>query len=145
MKIGKYFTLEEMTRSQIATRKGLDNSPSPAQIDAMVLLVAKVLDPLREATGRPISVSSGFRSYEVNQAVGGALNSQHTLGEAADITVAGQTIAQTIEFIRSIKLPFDQLIDEYGNWVHVSYGPRHRSSVLKARRDALGRTIYTHQ
>lgn len=143
MKLGKYFTLEEMTHSQTAARMGIDNTPSPAQIDSLVLLVAKILDPLRQASGRPITVSSGFRSYELNKAVGGAINSQHTMGQAADITLADSDISQTIDLIRALALPFDQLIDEFGRWVHVSYGPKNRGQVLKARRDSNGRTVYT--
>lgn len=72
MNLGKHFTLEEMTRSQAAARRGLDNSPNNKQLDSMKALVRNVLDPLREALGRPVNINSGFRSEAVNKAVGGA-------------------------------------------------------------------------
>lgn len=143
MKLGKYFTLEEMTRSQTAARRGLPNQPTAKQLESLKALVRNVLDPLREALGRPVNISSGFRSEAVNKAVGGSSSSQHRYGEAADIVVPGLTVEQVVARIRSLNLPFDQLIDEFGSWVHVSHGPRHRREVLRARRDFNGRTIYT--
>jgi len=143
MKLGKYFTLEEMTRSQTAARRGLPNQPTAKQLESLKALVRNVLDPLREALGRPVNINSGFRSEAVNKAVGGSSSSQHRYGEAADIVVPGLTVEQVVARIRSLNLPFDQLIDEFGSWVHVSYGPRHRRQVLRARRDFNGRTIYT--
>lgn len=144
MNLGKHFTLEEMTRSQAAARRGLDNSPNNKQLDSMKALVRNVLDPLREALGRPVNINSGFRSEAVNKAVGGAPSSQHRFGEAADITVPGMTVEQLVARIRALKLPFDQLIDEFGSWVHVSYGPRQRRQVLRARRATNGQTTYTN-
>lgn len=143
MKLGKYFTLEEMTRSQTAARRGLPNQPTAKQLESLKALVRNVLDPLREALGRPVNINSGFRSEAVNKAVGGSSSSQHRYGEAADIVVPGLTVEQVVARIRSLNLPFDQLIDEFGSWVHVSHGPRHRREVLRARRDFNGRTIYT--
>lgn len=142
MKLGEYFTLEEMLHSQAATRAGISNQPDKAQTEALKNLVANVLDPLRRFVGRPIVVSSGFRSKQVNRLVGGADTSQHTFGEAADITIPGLTNDQIIEAIRKAKLPYDQLIEEFGSWVHVSYGPRNRRQVLRARK-VNGKTVYT--
>lgn len=144
MKLGKYFTLEEMTRSQAAARRGLDNSPNSKQLESMKALVRNILDPLREALGRPVNINSGFRSEAVNKAVGGAASSQHRFGEAADIVVPGMTVEQLVARIRALKLPFDQVIDEFGSWVHVSYGPRQRRQVLRARRATNGQTTYTN-
>src|SRR5690606_27819263 len=110
MKLGKYFTLEEMTRSQAAARRGLDNSPNSNQLESMKALVRNILDPLREALGRPVNINSGFRSEAVNKAVGGAASSQHRFGEAADIVVPGMTVEQLVARIRALKLPFDQVI-----------------------------------
>lgn len=142
MKLGKYFTLEEMTHSQQATRKGLDNTPGPNEVKNLKELVKNVLDPLRESLNKPIVVSSGYRSPAVNKAVGGASSSQHRYGEAADITVPGMTVAQVIKAIKKLGLPYDQVIDEWGSWVHVSYGPRNRRQHLLARTVA-GKTVYT--
>lgn len=144
MKLGKYFTLEEMIRSQAASRNGIDNSPNNLQLDAMKALVRNILDPLRESLGRPVIINSGFRNEAVNRLVGGSKSSQHRFGEAADIVVPGLTVTQVVNKIRDLKLPFDQVIDEFGSWVHVSYGPRHRRQVLRARRDYAGRTQYTN-
>lgn len=141
-KIGRYFTLAELTHSQYAARNGLRNVPGPKQLAALRMLVACVLDPLREAAGRPVVISSGYRSPAVNVGVGGSATSQHCLGEAADLTIPGMTVAQVAELVRSAKLPYDQLIDEFGSWVHVSYSPRHRRQFLLARRVA-GKVVYT--
>lgn len=119
----KYFTVEELTRSTTASQRGIDNSPNSIQATNLSLLVEKVLDPLREAYGAPITVNSGFRSPELNKAVKGANNSQHTKGEAADITVGSKTgNMKLFNLIRDLRLPFDQLIDEKAfSWIHVSY------------------------
>ena len=143
MKIGKYFTLEELTRSQAASRNGLDNSPSNSQLDALKSLVRNILDPLREGLGRPVNVNSGFRSERVNKLVGGSSTSQHRFGEAADIVVPGMSVTQVIDKIQELKLPYDQVIDEFGSWVHISYGPRQRRQMLRARRNSAGKTVYT--
>ncbi len=144
MKIGKHFTLEELTRSQVASRQGVDNTPNNDQLDALKALVRNVLDPLREAIGRPVNVSSGFRNEAVNRLVGGSKTSQHRFGEAADINVPGMSVTEVIAKIKELKLPFDQVIDEFGGWVHVSYGPRQRRQGLKARRNSAGQTVYTN-
>lgn len=138
MNIGKHFTLAELTHSQAAARKGLKNDPDAAALESLQLLVRNVLDPLREALGRPIVVSSGYRAPLVNRAVGGASSSQHVLGQAADITVPGMHVTEVVARIRALGLPFDQLIDEFGSWVHVSHGPRNRRQTLRARRTTAG-------
>ena len=134
MRLGKYFSVEELTY----TGTGMPNVPPQAARANMRALVRDVLDPLREKLDRPIRVNSGYRSPAVNTAVGGSARSQHSLGEAADIVVPGMTVAELIEFIRKSDIPFDQLIDEFGRWVHISYGPRNRRQVLRARK-------YNHQ
>lgn len=143
MKLGKYFTLEELTHSQVASRYGISNQPNNVQIDALKALVRNILDPLREAVGHPVIISSGFRNEAVNRLVGGSKSSQHRLGEAADIVVPSMSTPAVIQIIRDLKLPFDQVIDEFGSWVHVSYGPRQRRQILKARRDSSGKTVYS--
>lgn len=143
MNIGSHFTLDELTRSQTAARKGIANNPGASEIACLRELVAHILDPLREKLGKPILVSSGFRSVPVNAAVGGVASSQHCSGQAADINVNGMSVAELAAFIRKLNLPFDQLIDEFGSWVHVSYGPKHRRQVLIAR-TVGGKTVYTN-
>ena len=126
----KYFTIRELTRSATATAEKIDNTPSQAVVDKLTALIENVLDPLREAWGAPIIVTSGYRSPALNRAVKGAPTSQHVLGEAADIHTVSDTKEDNkklYELIKKLKLPVDQCINEYDdNWIHVSYGPRHR-------------------
>jgi uncharacterized protein YcbK (DUF882 family) len=132
MNLSKNFTLAELTVSQEAARSGLLNKPDKDQIEALRLLCENVLQPLRDRVRKPIVVSSGFRSVTINRRIGGAPTSQHCKGQAADFSIPGMTIADTVELIRKMGLPFDQLISE-GTWIHVSYGPRHRRQVLNAK------------
>ena len=121
----KYFSINELCSSATAKRKGIDNTPNSVQRAALTALVSNILDPLREAYGKPIVVTSGFRCTKLNRAVGGAARSQHTNGEAADIRSLSDKPADNkrlFDLIVRLGLPYDQLIDEYGyNWVHVSY------------------------
>jgi len=134
MNLTDHFTLEELTHSQTAARLGLDNEPSPAVVDALTR-TAHGLEMVRVLLQAPILVSSGYRSPLVNRAVGGAANSQHILGEAADFTAPGfgppEMIVRAI--MRSTRpIPYDQLIVEYGRWVHISFSrsPRHQALVI---------------
>ena len=130
----KHFTMNEMTRSATAKRYGIDNTPDAEAKGNLKALVEKILDPLREAWGAPIIVDSGYRCPRLNKIVKGSANSQHLLGQAADIHTVSDRPADNkrlFDLIRQLKLPFDQLIDEYGyNWIHVSYGPRNRRNIL---------------
>lgn len=132
MKIGDFFTLEEFTVSQTATRHGISNYPPQAAIEAMRKLCANILDPLRRKLDKPIVVSSGYRSRDLNKAVGGSSSSQHCKGEAADIICPGVSVSDVIKTIREMDLPFDQLIHE-NSWTHVSFSVRNRRQVLQAR------------
>ncbi len=142
----KYFTIEELCKSRTATEKGIKNVPDATEKARMVLLVDKILDPLREAWGAPIIVTSGFRCDKLNKLVGGATNSQHRRGEAADIHTKSDTPEDNKklwDLIIKLKLPFDQMINEQNfNWVHVSYGPRKRRKKLDAVKKN-GRWYYT--
>ncbi len=130
----KHFTLHELTKSATATRWHLDNMPDDVAKANLVALVDNVLDPLREAWGAPIIVTSGYRCTKLNSALGGAPRSQHTKGQAADIRTVSDTRddnKRLFELIISLKLPFDQLIDEHDyNWIHVSHKPSGRRQVL---------------
>lgn len=118
----KYFTLKELTRSSTAEAKKLDNTPDETAEANLTKLVDNVLDPLREMYGKPIIVTSGYRSKAVNNSVNGATSSQHTLGEAADISVGSKEENKKLFNLIKDNLPFDQLINEYDySWVHVSY------------------------
>lgn len=134
--LSEHFTLEEFTISQEAVRSGLRNAPDVAQTEALCLLCENVLEPLRARIKRPIVVSSGFRSKSVNTRIGGSATSQHCKGEAADILVPGMDTADVVDLIRAMRLPFDQVIDEFARWVHVSHSRSggNRGEVLMAWR-----------
>lgn len=116
------FTLDEFTRSDKATKYGIDNTPSNLVIGNITLLCVNVLQPLRDALRKAVNITSGFRNEELNRLVGGSATSDHTKGKAVDIKVKGMTPAQLRDFILQLHLPFDQLIT-YGNKsiVHISY------------------------
>ena len=132
--MGKYFTINELTKSSTAQRLHIDNNPTQEVKDNLNALIDNVLDPLRELYGKPIIVNSGYRGTKLNKAIGGAKNSQHLVGQASDIRTVQNTKEsnkELFELIKNSKLPFDQLINEYDyNWVHVSYSPRNRRQVL---------------
>jgi hypothetical protein len=129
MKLSEHFTLEELTVSETAVRRGLDNTPDN---DALYDLkrLAEFLELVRTTLGKPIKVNSAYRSPAVNASVGGSKTSQHCKGQAADIRVAGMNPRQVCQAIIAAKLPFDQLIQEFwnpktgGGWTHVSIPPK---------------------
>lgn len=150
MNLSKYFTVSELSRSEAAARKGVDNTPTPEALEALKALCVNVLDPLRIAMGKPIRVNSGYRGPEANKAVGGSATSQHCKGEAADIEIDGFDNKKLAEKIIELKLPFDQLILEFykpgdpnSGWVHVSHkrGGKQRGEVLRAVTEG-GKTKY---
>ena len=127
VQITKHFTLEELCASATAKARCIQNKPQVQQIIAMVYLAVYVLEPLREAMHEPIPISSGFRCEQLNRAVGGVSNSQHTKGQAADLCIGGDLKKgrKWFEYIKN-HLPFDQLIWEKNPktgsyWVHVSF------------------------
>lgn len=142
MNLSPHFTLEEFTRSQTAVRRGIDNTPPPEVIESLTLLCVYVLEPIRAALG-PVSISSGYRSVTLNRAIGGASGSrsQHTKGEAADISVEGMDTEALYTAIKSSPVPFDQLIQEFGQWVHISYSANTRRQCLRAVKEG-GKTVY---
>ena len=130
----KSFTLEELTYSDTAKKFGINNKPTQQVINNLKILCENVLQPLRDYLGKPINVTSGYRSPEVNKRVGGAVDSQgrpksqHCFGMAADIQVKGKTPRQVCDTIDKLvkegKIKtYDQLIEEFGatGWCHVSF------------------------
>lgn len=126
------FTLREFTASQTATRRGIRNVPTAEHIRNMEALCREVLEPVRAQFGRPVRITSGYRSAALNRAVGGAPTSQHRTGEAADFSVAGATQEQVHRWIVA-NLRFDQLILYKSGRFHISY------SATRARRQVLRR------
>jgi len=142
MKISEHLYLAEVIRSESAKRYGISNMPTEEHIANFKLLADNIFEPIRNHFKCPILISSGYRSKELNEKIGGAKTSQHCFGQAIDIdmdgTDYGVTNADIFKYIKS-ELPFDQLIWEFGtdsnpDWVHVSYSDRHRKEILKATR-----------
>ncbi len=126
IKLTEHFTLEEMARSQTAQKMGLLNAPKPEHIACLKVLCQQVLEPLRLAVGKPVIINSGYRCWQLNRRLGGARNSQHLLGQAADIRVT--SVAEGREWFAWIMdhTTFDQLIWEHRKssyWIHVSCRP----------------------
>jgi len=134
VKLSKNFFLDEFTTSQTAVRYGIDNSVEigSRQYRYLKRLCEHVLQPIRDALG-PVHISSGFRCQALNKKIGGASTSQHIDGLAADITVTGYTPYQVATWCKKNLRTYDQLIHEYGEWVHVSINPNFRS----ARKECL--------
>lgn len=134
----KYFTLQELTKSYSAVKYGIDNTPSQVVVQNLNALVDNLLDPIREAWGAPIIVSSGYRCPALNKRIGGVANSQHLYGQAADIKTVSDTREDNkrlYEMIKSMNLPVDQCINEHDfDWIHISYGPRHRRSFFEIKK-----------
>lgn len=133
----KYFTIKELIKSASATRLGFDNKPNKQQERNLINLVDNILDPLREKYGKPIIVTSGFRSEKLNRAIGGVKTSQHLTGEAADIRTVEDTPEENkklFDLAQELDLPFDQLINEYNyDWIHISYSNKNRKQILNIR------------
>jgi len=122
MKLSKHFTLEELTHSSTAAEEGIDNTPDAAGIEKLKLLCEKVLEPIRVQFG-PIRVNSGYRSDALNKAIGGALTSQHSFCEAADVSSRHYTPLEIAEWCIANLPAFGQVIRE-PSWTHVSYDMR---------------------
>lgn len=117
------FTIQELTASTTAKSEKIQNVPTSEQIENLKQLINNVLDPLRNAYGKPIRVNSGFRSPELNAFLKGSKTSQHMKGQAADITAGSKSENKKLfELAQKLNLPFCQLIDEKNfTWVHISY------------------------
>jgi zinc D-Ala-D-Ala carboxypeptidase len=135
MNLSPHFTLAEMTVSETAARRGIDNDPPPDVVERLKH-TALGLEAVRIRLGAPIVVSSGYRSPALNAAIGGAQNSDHTRGDAADFICPGFGAPSTIvSALKDSGIQFDQLIEEFGRWVHISFGPRMRGQVLRIDRN----------
>ncbi len=150
MKISTNLSVEEVSKSLTATRKGIDNTPKGDHLNNLISIAQNIFQPIRNHFGAPIFVSSGYRSEALNKAIGGAKTSQHCKGQALDLdndAVQYPTNKQIFDYIKD-NLNFDQLIWEFGteenpSWVHVSYKDEvnNRGQVLKAVKQG-GKTVY---
>jgi len=121
MQLTKDFSLEALIKSDTATRKGINNTPNEEQINNLKKLCISVLQPLQDALGHKLTINSGFRSPELNKAIGGSGTSQHCKGMACDIESPKISNKELFAKILDLNVPFDQLIYEFGNWIHVSF------------------------
>lgn len=141
MKLSKYFSLEEFTRSDTARKLGIDNTPTPEHVNNLSELAQRILEPLRVAWGSPIIVTSGYRGFYLNKAVKGSTSSAHCYGLAADLIPANGAMVAFKQFVRDwlhqTGTAFDQYIDERkengSEWVHVGL----RNKQGKQRRQEL--------
>ena len=150
MQLSKNFSLAELTKSQTATRMGLDNNPSEDETENLRLLCERVLQPVRDHFNHVVTISSGYRNEVLSRKIGSSSNSQHCKGEAADFEIFGTPNNEVANWI-SNNLIYDQLILEFWNsdepnsgWVHVSYDPdfnQNRKQYLRAYKDN-GKTRY---
>lgn len=148
MNLTQNFSLEELTKSEIALRKNMDNTPDQEALDNLQLLCENVLQPLRDAYKRGIKVNSAYRSPDVNTAVGGVRTSDHCKGQAADIEIPGvsnvelaQYLADNFEFTQVILEFFTQGVPDSG-WVHVSYNPDNLKRQVLTAVKQNGKTVY---
>jgi zinc D-Ala-D-Ala carboxypeptidase len=146
--LSKNLTLAEAITSQTATRLGINNQPSPLIIKKMELVAQNIFQKIRDHFGKPVRVSSFYRSPALNKRIGGSTTSQHCLGEAIDLqATAGFTNKEIFEYVR-LNLKFDQLIGEFPDannnfeWVHVSFKEKgNRNQILIAKK-VKGKTVY---
>ena len=147
MELTRNFSLLELTKSDTAIRKGINNNPNAEQIEKLKALCENILQPVRDHFGR-VKVTSGFRSVELCTAIGSSANSQHAKAEAADFECVGVDNAELADWIHR-ELPYDQLILEFytpgepnSGWIHCSYteGMTRKQFLHAFRKD--GRTQY---
>ena len=149
MQLSENFSLKELTASQTAERKGIDNTPSTEHQDNLKSLCTSILQPIRDHFSRVVSVSSGYRSEALCLAIGSKTTSQHAKGEAADFEIFGVSNKELADYINE-HLEYDQLILEYwkesdpnSGWVHCSYSKgNNRNQYLKAYKDENNKTCY---
>jgi len=148
MQLTNNFSLKELTTSDTAIRRGLDNTPNEAVTANLKTLAEKILQPVREHYGKSVKVNSGYRSPEVNAAVGGSRTSDHCKGQAADIEITGVANGDLAKYIAE-NYKFTQVILEFytlgipdSGWVHVSYDANDLKcqTLTAVKRD--GKTVY---
>ena len=148
MNLSSNFTLKELTVSETALRKGLDNTPDAQVISSLKTLVETILQPVRDHYGKSVRVNSGYRSPEVNASVGGSKTSDHCKGQAADIEIDGVANGDLAKYIVD-NFKFTQVILEFytlgqpnSGWVHVSYDADNLKCQVLTATKQNGKTVY---
>ena len=143
MKLTENFSLNELTKSQTAERKGIDNTPSAEHQENLKSLCEMILQPIRDHVEQVVSVSSGYRSPELCVAIGSSTQSQHAKGQASDFEIFGVSNKELADYIDQ-NLDYDQLILEYwkgedepnSGWVHCSFNTQgNRKQYLRAYKE----------
>ncbi len=146
MKLTEHFTSEELTTSQTAIRRGLDNVPDIKEIENLKLLCSEVLEPIRIEIKVPIIIKSGYRSPQINMLIGGAVNSQHIDGKAADTIAVGLDVNDYYNIIKIMvrkgQIEVDQCILEFNSWVHISFNKKHNRNQFLIATKMYGLTNY---
>lgn len=142
-RLSEHFSLDEMTVSATGTRLGLKNVPTQTAL-AVLTKTARRMEEVRDLLGgKPIIVLSGYRAPAINKAVGGSSNSAHMTGHAVDFICPGfGPPSKVAAHLAQHLTDYDQIIEEFGNWVHIGFGPGQRMQKLTARKVA-GRTRYS--
>jgi len=148
MRLSKNFVLSEITRSNTATRLGISNEPTKEHLENMQRLISNLVQPMRDELG-PIRITSGYRSKELNRAIGGSTRSQHCKAQACDLQFweNGQMNNKKIyDWIINSHLEFDQMINEFDfAWIHLSLKKKgNRKEVLEAYKNDDGDTAYKY-
>jgi zinc D-Ala-D-Ala carboxypeptidase len=130
--VSEHFSIAELTRSELAARKGIDNPPTPEICANLEQLATQLLEPTRTLLGVPMHVNSGYRSFALNVAVGGSKTSAHMRGQACDFFPIGMSLEEAFDRIRHSEIPFDQVIIECNTWIHIGaaqpgYFPRRQA------------------
>ena len=135
MQLSPHFTLEGLSRSDVATRRGMDNTPNAGEADNLQRLCDELLEPAQEVLGVSLTINSGFRSPALNAIVGGSTRSAHMDGRAADLVPEGVDLTVAFNVLRKSTLPYDQIIIECNAWLHLAIartGVTPRREALKA-------------
>ena len=128
------FKISELIHSEIAERCKISNMPDIKSLDNILNLIVCCLQPIRDVIAKPMIISSGYRSKALNKKVGGSVNSQHLSGQAVDFTVKNMKPDEIINIIKKNNIEFDQLINEYDKWVHVSFNMgKNRKQILSIK------------
>jgi len=148
MRLSKNFLLSEITHSNTAKRLGITNAPEKKHLSNIQALIRKVVQPMRDALG-PIRISSGYRSPELNRAIGGSRKSQHCKGQALDLQFwkSGKMNNKAIyDWVIANDIEFDQMINEFDfSWIHISFKEdNNRKQILEAYKDEDGDTKYKY-
>lgn len=125
------FSMSELIYSDTAIQHNINNMPDIKALDCLLDLIFYCLQPIRDELKKPMIITSGFRNSQVNKLVGGKPNSQHLKGQAADFIISGMPVNQVIDKIKASGIEFDQLLNEYNKWTHISFNKgKNRKQVL---------------